>query len=102
MFERLDRLVEAIHSRGIVHLDLRKRDNILITSSGQPRIIDFNASLCFQPGSLLGRLLLPLLRRIDTSAVLKWKSRLAPDLLTAKEKRRHRRMSLARRLWILN
>jgi RIO-like serine/threonine protein kinase len=102
MLARLEKLVNDLHARGIVHLDLRKRDNILITDSGMPLIIDFNASICFEAGSLAARLVLPLLRRIDTSAVLKWKSRLAPELLTAAEKRRHRIMSVARRLWIFS
>lgn len=102
MLERLESLVNDLHARGIVHLDLRKRDNILITDSGLPRIIDFDASICFESGSLPARFVLPLLRCIDTSAVLKWKSRLAPELLTAAEKRRHRIMSVVRRLWIFS
>ena len=102
MFGRLDRLVEQMHARGVVHLDLCKRDNILVGPSGLPSIIDFNASVCFRPGSLAARLLLPLLRHIDTFALLKWKSRLSPDLLTAAEWRSHQRMRLLRRVWIFN
>ncbi len=102
MLARLESLVDELHARGIVHLDLRKRDNILITDSGMPLIIDFNASICFEEGGLAARFVFPLLRRIDTSAVLKWKSRLTPELLTAAEKRRHRFMSVARRLWIFS
>ena len=102
MFARLVRLVDAIHARGVAHIDLRKRDNILITADGRPYVIDFNASFCFQPGSLAARWIFPLLRRIDTSAVLKWKARLAPDLLTRDETRRHRLMSFLRRFWIFN
>jgi len=102
MFQRLDAIVEMMHDRGIVHLDLRKRDNILIAADGSPAIIDFNASLRFRPGGMAARLFLPILRPIDTSAVLKWKSFLIPDALTTEERRRHRRMSLLRRLWIFN
>ena len=102
MFARLVRLVDAIHARGVAHIDLRKRDNILITTDGRPYVIDFNASFCFQPGSLAARWIFPLLRHIDTSAVLKWKARLAPGLLTREETRRHRLMSFLRRFWIFN
>jgi tRNA A-37 threonylcarbamoyl transferase component Bud32 len=102
MFEKLQRLVGQIHARGVAHIDLRKRDNILVTEDGRPCIIDFNASFCFDPAGPGARFLFPFLRRIDDSAVLKWKSRLAPELLTAEESRQHRFMSRLRRLWIFN
>lgn len=102
MFERLQRLVGQIHARGVAHIDLRKRDNILITEDGRPCIIDFNASFCFDPAGPGARFLFPILRRIDDSALLKWKSRLAPELLTPTESARHRLMSRLRRLWIFN
>ena len=102
MIERLARLVERIHERGVAHLDLRKRDNILVSADGAPHIIDFNASICFEPGSLGARLIFPALRHIDRAAILKWKSQLAPDELTPGERRRHRRMSFLRRFWIFN
>src|SRR5881296_63591 len=102
MFEKLQRLVAQIHSRGVAHIDLRKRDNILVTEDGRPCIIDFNASFCFDPAGLGARFLFPILRRIDDAAVLKWKSRLAPELLTEAESARHRLMSRLRRFWIFN
>ena len=102
MFEKLQRLVGQIHARGVAHIDLRKRDNILVTEDGRPCIIDFNASFCFDPAGLGARFLFPILRRIDDSALLKWKSRLAPELLTEAETARHRLMSRLRRLWIFN
>ena len=102
MVERLVRLVDQIHERGVAHLDLRKRDNILVGPDGTPSIIDFNASVCFEPGSLRARLVFPLLRRIDRAAVIKWKVHLLPDRLTPAERRRHGRMSRLRRLWFFN
>ena len=102
MLERLAALVERIHARGVAHLDLRKRDNILVAADGTPSVIDFNASVAFRPGSLGARLLFPVLRAVDRSALLKWKALLLPDQLTPGERRRHRRMTLIRRLWIFN
>jgi serine/threonine protein kinase len=102
VFERLGRMLAAIHARGVAHIDLRKRDNILVQADGTPCIIDFNASFCFGPATLGARLLFPFLRRIDDSAVLKWKSRLAPGLMSPEEWKEHRRMSLLRKLWIFN
>ena len=75
----------------------------VIDPAGHPRIIDFNASFCFPPGrSLRASLLLPLLRRIDASALLKWKLRHRPHLVGPGEVLRHRRMTFLRRLWIFN
>lgn len=102
MFLRLAELVARIHARGVAHIDLRKRDNILVTGDGRPGIIDFNASFCFDPAGLGARILFPIMRRIDDGALLKWKSLLAPELLTARESARHRLMSRLRRLWIFN
>jgi hypothetical protein len=102
MLDKLDRLVAAMHARGVAHLDLRKRDNILVTEAGVPSIIDFNASIAFEPGSLLARLFFPVLRNVDRGAVLKWRHFLLPGALSESEKRRVRRQSRLRRLWIFS
>jgi tRNA A-37 threonylcarbamoyl transferase component Bud32 len=102
MFDSLAHLVDAMHARGVAHADLRKRDNILVDTAGRPSIIDFNASFCFAPHGAGARTLFPLLRAVDRGAILKWKARLAPALISPAERRRHRLMSLLRRLWIFN
>ena len=102
MFKRLTRLVNAMHARGVAHLDLRKRDNILIRQDGTPSIIDFNASVYLEPGRLPARLLFPILRWVDHDALLKWKLLLNPSLLTLAQRRRHRFANFLRRLWIFN
>jgi len=102
LFGRLETLVDRMHARGVAHLDLRKRDNILIGADGTPSVIDFNASVCFEPGSMGARLFFPVLRRVDQAALLKWKAFLLPAGLSAAESRRHRRMRLLRRFWIFN
>jgi len=100
LFTRLWTLIESIHARGIVHIDLRKRDNILISQGGEVFIIDFNASFRFPPGSRGARWLLPALRKIDHFGFLKWKAALAPSQLSDAERSAFRRMSLLRRFWI--
>ena len=98
----LERLIDEIHRKGITHLDLRRRDNILVDENGQVHIIDFAGSLHFRPGSLGDWWLFPLLKKIDESAFLKWKQRLAPASMSRKELSRLRRISLLRRLWFFN
>jgi len=100
--DRLGRLLEAIHARGVAHLDLRGRDNILIAAAGTVRIIDFAAAHVAPEGSWRRRYVFPLLRSIDRSAFLKWKALLTPEDLTDRERRKLRRYRRLRRLWFLN
>jgi predicted Ser/Thr protein kinase len=102
MFRCLEELVAALHARGVAHLDLRKYDNILIADEGTPSIIDFNASVCFRPGGLAGRLFFRMFRAVDRAALLKWKAQLCPAQMTADEVRLLRRMKRLRRFWVFN
>jgi serine/threonine protein kinase len=74
----LEQAIRAMHARGVVHLDLRHRSNLLAGEDGHPVLIDFASALCFRPGSLMARTLLPLLARIDLGARRKWEERLGP------------------------
>ena len=76
---RLETALREMHRRGVVHLDLRHRSNVLVGEDGGPVLIDFGSALTFRPGGLLARRLLPLLGRIDFAAVEKWRSRLSPS-----------------------
>jgi hypothetical protein len=69
--------VREMHQRGVVHLDLRHRSNALADADGHPVLIDFASALCFRPGGLAARLLLPLVAWIDRRAVDKWERQLA-------------------------
>ncbi|MFO8082080.1 MAG: RIO1 family regulatory kinase/ATPase, partial [Armatimonadota bacterium] len=44
-FDRLTSLIAQLHGRGIAHGDLEKLDNILITGSGEPAVVDFAAAI---------------------------------------------------------
>ncbi len=44
-FLKLEKLVDDMHSRGIVHLDLRNFGNIICSKDGNPYIIDFQSSI---------------------------------------------------------
>lgn len=95
-FDALAGLVEQMHARGVVHLDLRQRRNILFRWKGAgPAVLDFGSSLCLRPGSWLHRRL----ARIDVSGVLKYKRRAMPDGLSRDERRALRRVERRRRWW---
>jgi hypothetical protein len=76
---RLETALREMHGRGVVHLDLRHRSNVMVDEGGAPILIDFGSALTFRPGGVLARWLLPLLGRIDLAAVEKWRSRLSPS-----------------------
>jgi len=40
-------LLREIHAAGVVHNDLEKPENWLVTPSGEPAIVDFQLALCF-------------------------------------------------------
>ncbi len=75
--DRLERGVREMHARGVVHLDLRHRSNVLVGDSGDPILIDFGSAMVFEPGGLAARLVLPLLAWIDRRAARKWRRKLA-------------------------
>ncbi len=100
--EKLHRLIIAMHERGVAHLDLRRRDNILVGPDGDVHLIDFATAHVSRPGSLRRRFLFPRFRSIDRSAFLKWKRLLTPEDLTEHEKRKLRRHRLLRTVWFYN
>jgi RIO-like serine/threonine protein kinase len=94
-FDEFERLVEEMHRRGVVHLDLRQRRNVLLLPGDRPAIIDFGNALCLRPGSRL----FAFLAEIDRSGVLKYKNRALPGSLTPEEARTLRRAEGRRKLW---
>lgn len=102
-FARLERLVAAMHGRGIAHCDLRSPSNILVDDAGRPYLVDFVARIRRGPAwNLPWNWLFAKFRRADRNALAKLKVRYAPELATADERARARHRGLldrfARRL----
>jgi hypothetical protein len=72
---RLSDAVAAMHARGVVHLDLRHRSNVLVDERGDPVLIDFASALLLAPGGVAARAL----ARFDWAAVEKWRQRVGGD-----------------------
>ena len=100
--EALRKLMESLHARGVAHLDLRRRDNILVDEKGAVRLIDFATAQVSPAGSWRRRLLFPLFRSVDRSAFLKWKRVLTPEDLSEREERKLRRHRALRMIWFYN
>ena len=99
--ERLGPRVAELHRRGAVHLDLRQKRNILVDAQGEVFLVDFQSALLFPAGGV-GGWLLRRLRWVDENAVLKFRARYAPQLLTDAERARARRQRWLGRLWIFH
>ncbi len=101
-FRELERVLKEIHEKGVVHMDLRHKGNILVSEKGEPFLIDFNSSFAFKEKGFLRRYLFPLLRWVDYGGLLKLKRRVSPALMTSEELTFLRRFDRLRRLWIFN
>lgn len=101
-FNALEKTIEEIHSRGVVHLDLRHKGNILVNEEGNPFLIDFNSGFYFKEKGFFRRLLFPIFAKIDYGGFLKLKKRVSPLLMTAEEISFLKKIDRWRRLWIFN
>ena len=100
--QRIAHLLDEVHERGIIHGDLRSRDNILVTPAGHLYLIDFSSAAVFEPGSWSRRVIFPRLKRAEERAALKWKIALVPGEVTSEELASHHRFKRLRRLWPFN
>ena len=101
-FKDLERILKELHSRGVVHMDLRHKGNVLVSERGKPILIDFNSSFFFHEKGLLRRFLFPLLRWVDYGGLLKLKQRVSPSSMTSAETAFLKRFNILRKLWIFN
>ena len=90
------RLLVALHRRGVLHNDLAKETNWLVTPTGQPAIVDFQLALVSRRRGRLFRSL----AREDLRHLLKHKRSYCPERLTARERRILARPAAISRLWM--
>ena len=50
----LEQVLGEVHGRGVVHLDLRHKGNILLSEKREPFLIDFNSSLTLKKRGFFG------------------------------------------------
>lgn len=98
---QFERIVNDLHERGWVHLDLQRRSNILLVND---RVFVVDLASAVHPGSVpvIGRLLVRLLGFADRLSLLKMKHLFAPELLTDRDRRMVRFRNLfspRRRRW---
>jgi predicted Ser/Thr protein kinase len=95
---QFESVVEELHERGWVHLDLQRRSNILLVD-GRVFVIDLASAL--HPGAvpLVGRCLTGLFGLADRMSLIKMKSIYAPELITPRERKwlRFRNLTMPRK-----
>lgn len=86
VIRQFETVLEELHERGWVHLDLQRRSNILLVN-GRVFVIDLASAL--HPGSIpvAGRCLTRLLGFADRMSLIKMKSIFAPELITPPERK---------------
>ncbi|MGB5245177.1 MAG: hypothetical protein WBN34_01400 [Woeseia sp.] len=95
-FRDAHRLLRRLHRHNIVHNDLAKEPNLLVTKTGAPAFIDFQlAWFCPRRGRLFR-----LLAREDLRHLLKHKRSYCPAQLTTREHHILASPSLPSRLWM--
>lgn len=94
-FREAMRLVRRLHARRIVHNDLAKEPNWLVTPDGLPALVDFQLALHAPRRGRLFRLL----AHDDLRHLLKHKRTYLPERLTARERRVLATPSIVTRAW---
>ncbi|MCH2101332.1 MAG: hypothetical protein MK209_05380 [Planctomycetes bacterium] len=97
--DNLRTMTRAIHERGVYHLDLRQRQNLLVDED-RLSVVDFGAA--WKPRIWSAWLLAPIFRWVDRQAVLKYVARYAPQELGYQEARSVLRFLRLRRLWFVS
>lgn len=81
-FHNAASILRTLHRLGVVHNDLAKEPNLLVTEDGKPAIIDFQLAWCVRSRGRLFRVL----AREDIRHLLKHKRTYCADKLTGREK----------------
>ncbi|MAW60419.1 MAG: hypothetical protein CMJ94_06245 [Planctomycetes bacterium] len=92
-------ITAAMHARGVYHLDLRQRQNLLVAGE-RLAVVDFGAA--WKPRLWSRWLLAPIFGWVDRQAVLKYLARHAPEELGYDEARSVLRFLRLRKLWFVS
>lgn len=95
-FRAASRLIRQLHAANVIHNDLAKETNWLVTPAGRPALVDFQLAMTLTKRGPLARAL----GHDDIRHLLKHKRSYIPEKLTAREKRILATPSLVSRIWM--
>lgn len=85
-FDRLKGLIDNLHSKGIVHCDLKRAANIMMTEDGKPFIVDFSSAIFEVEFPLFLKAIYSRFKKDDKAAIAKYKIRFCPKEVTDLER----------------
>ena len=97
-FLKLEELVKAMHTSGVIHLDLRNGENVLLADDGSPFLLDFQSAITV---GCVPRFMRAFLRSVDMSGVYKHWSEITPDSMDDERKAALERMNKKRKYWFV-
>ena len=95
-FRAAAQLLRRLHASRVIHNDLAKETNWLVTPDGRPALVDFQLAMTLTRRGALARAL----GHDDIRHLLKHKRSYVPETLTAREQRILATPSLLSRLWM--
>ncbi|MEE2777663.1 MAG: hypothetical protein VYE73_12985 [Acidobacteriota bacterium] len=96
-FSELLALIERLHARGVVHGDLKKKENLLVGESGAPIALDFATAMVRRSGfAPLNHFMWRALRQFDFNAWLKHKYRRDLSKISVEDSRYYRQTPIER------
>lgn len=95
-FRAASKLLRRLHAAGVIHNDLAKETNWLVTPDGLPALVDFQLAMTLTRRGGIARAL----GHDDIRHLLKHKRSYMPDQLTSREKRILATPSLLSRVWM--
>ncbi len=73
-YQQLLSTIKQLHARNVAHMDLKKKENLLVNNQEQPVVIDFGAAVIYKPGfHPFNHYLYRLAKRFDFNAWIKHK-----------------------------
>jgi len=90
-FTELLEIIRSLHRAGIAHADMKRKQNILVSESGHPCLIDFGAAVvCGEGAGTFRRMMFHQASRIDLNAWVKLKYMNHPEQISAADRRLYR------------
>ena len=86
VIRQFERIIDELHKRGWVHLDLHRRTNILFVD-GKVFVVDLASALHTGSIPLIGQCFTGLVGLADRLSLIKMKKIFGPELLTERERR---------------
>jgi len=99
-YEALFNAIEEMHSRKVAHFDLKRKENLLVTTDNLPKMIDFGVSIYKKDGwHFLNHILFKLAVQFDLNAWVRHKYDKQYDNLNEEDKQYYKKTMIEKVTW---